>query len=299
VQEPHDLRAFFRAVGHFSGQRALTSTPPERPDPTEPAVLLEEDNVRVGGRPLEVSAFLDGIQASVVVTYRAHRPVFMSYAAAGAVTDKARLVSHSEKLSVVCSRLDKDWVDQLGQGIPVEALSSDLPHEVEVAAGLNLSNDRDALEAQVLSELVAQGSSMVCVDGSLRKRPSLDNLVGVVKTTRSKFLEDESCLYRLPEGWRSPMFELPKRYTNRGTDGPRLFSTYVRLQDASRRGWDFGLIRLEASTPDVLEPMAARVLLERQNASSGDPRFDRHIASMRACEDALRKRRPSIFSISH
>jgi hypothetical protein len=130
------------------------------------------------------------------------------------------------------------------------------------------------------------------VDGSLVARPIRDRVVGVVKTTNRRYLPDESVLWGLPAGWRSPRFKIPEGSQNVGA--PR-YSCYLRLHDASRQAWNFGLIRLETFDLDLLEPLCALALEERQPAGSLDRRYDRHLAGVRAVEDLLRARRPSIF----
>lgn len=288
----HDLREFFRAVGHFSGQRALTSTPPDREEPLNPAELLEDDNVEVDGAPLPIAAFVDGIQASLNVTYRSHRPVYLNYVAAGAVGEGARFLGMREKLTVLCSSMDTEWVQSLGQSIPIEELAAVSPLDVERGALATLAGDRESHERHLVEDLVAQKVGTLCLDGSLLGRPPLSSLVGVVKSTNKKYLSDESMLFRLPQGWRSPIFKIAE---NTAGISPDRYSCYLRLTSAENRAWNFGLIRLEAYTPDLLMPLAARALRERQGVASGDPRFDRHLASIKACEDALRARRPPVF----
>lgn len=294
--QTHDLRDFFRAVGHFSGQRALTSSPSERLEPNTPAVLLEEDNQFVTSPPLEIAAFVDGIQASVCVTYRAHRPVYLNYVAAGAVGAGAKIVGLREKMTVLCSSEDTPWVQSLGQNIPIEELASSDPMEIERGALATLAGDRESHERHLVEDLVAQGTGMLCLDGALVGRPALASLVGVVKSTGRKYLSDESCLYRLPAGWRSPIFRIPE---NTAGVAPDRYSCYLRLFSAENKAWNFGLIRLESFSPDNLDALAARALRERQSPAGGDPRFDRHLSSIRACEEAMRSRRPAVFAISH
>lgn len=288
----HDLREFFRAVGHFSGQRALLSTPAEREEPKTPAELLEDDVVEVSGAPLPIAAFVDGIQASLNVTYRSHRPVFLNYVAAGAVGAGARFLGMREKLTVLCSSLDTEWVQSLQQTIPIEELAATSPLDVERGALATLAGDRESHERHLVEDLISQNVGTLCLDGSLLGRPPLNSLVGVVKSTNKKYLADESMLFRLPQGWRSPIFKIAE---NTAGVAPDRYSCYLRLTSAEGRAWNFGLIRLEAYTPDLLMPLAARALRERQGVASGDPRFDRHLSSIKACEDALRARRPPVF----
>lgn len=293
---PHDLRQLFRAVGRFSGQRALNSDPIERTEQDVPVEMLEEARVPVTGAPLEVSAFVDGVQASLVVAFRAHRPVYLSYTAAGAVGLRAKPLGLRERLEIVCSGLDREWVEGLGSSVPIHELAAEQPQEIEREAIALLGATRDLLERDLVGEFCASRSGVVVLDGSLAARPHDSCLVGVVKTVRRRYLADEGAiLYGMPAGWRSPIFKIPA-----GSAGAALdrYSCYVRLHSAEHQGWSFGLIRLESHDPDLLEPLAARCLKERQSAGGGDARWDRHLQSVRAVEDFLRARRPEVFSLA-
>jgi hypothetical protein len=291
----YDLRAFFHAVGRFSGEKALTSTPPDRPEPEVPAELLDADNARVEADPLPVAAFVDGIQAALVVTHRAHRPVYLNFVASGAVGTSPRggplPLGVRERLTVVCSTLDREWVDEVRTGIPVEELPVETPPDIERAAVQILGGAREQLERRLVEDLVAQGHAPLALDGSLVGRPYQAELVGIVKSTGRKYLADESYLFRLPAGWRSPRFKIPAGSAGSGIDR---YSCYLRMVNASQHAWNFGLIRLETFDPDLL---AGRCLQERQNAASGDRRWDRHLAGVRAVEEFLRSRRPAAFAI--
>ena len=288
----YDLRTFFHNVGHFSAQHALLSTTAERLMPEVPAELLDEDVSVVDSERLEPKAFVDGIQASICVTHRSHRPVYLNYVAAGALGPGSKPVGLLEKLSIVCSSLDREWVDSLGSGIPVDELPHESPPSLENLGVHLLSSERERLERALVESLVASKLTPVVCDGSLLARPYHPELVGVVKTTSTRYLADESCLYRLPAGSRSPRFKLPG-----GRSGSPRYSAYLRLVDASTSAWDFGLIRLEAFDPELLDPLAALCLSERQNIASGDARWDRHLTSVHACEEFLRARRPAVYSL--
>lgn len=288
----HDLREFFRAVGRFRGQRALGAAPEERPTTDVPVELLDDRPAPVRTDPLEVAAFVDGIQASLIVTHRAHRPVYLFYVAAGALGPGARPVGLDERLSIVCAHADRDWVDALGSTIPVVELAAEEPPDIERAAYALLDSTRDGLERQLVSRLLHDDAGTLVVDGSLIGRPPDRRLVGVVKSTKRQYLADEGVLFGLPEGWRSPRFRIPAS----GAQNSDRFSCYLRLHDASHDRWNYALIRLEAFDAALLDALAARCLLERQGAGSGDPRWERHLASVHATEEFLRARRPPVFA---
>lgn len=289
----HDLRSFFRNVGHFVGERSLITAPSERPVPDETVELLDQENHRVSAQPLDVLGFADGVQSALTVTWRDHRPVYLTYAAAGCVGEKGKLLAVRERLDIVASPLDAEWIQALDTTIPALFVGAERPDEIERLALSRLGADRELLEMQLIEDL-ADRSGVLVLDGSIALRPARESIVGVVKTTRRRWLTDESFLWRLPVGWRSPRFKI--HAGNMGTPQPR-YSCYLRLSDASNRGWDYGLVRLEAWNPEQLDALAARCLLERQHAKSGDQRGDRHLAAMRVCETVLRARRPEVFTL--
>ena len=291
-QSGYDLRALFRSVGRFAGHRALTSTPEPRPEPEVPAELLDAGPSKVHGEALEVGAYLDGVQAALDVAYRAHRPVHLIYVGAGAVDDRYRPVGLRDELFLTCSVLDREWVDQLDGGLPVEEIGEESPAELERLGLALLAGRREMLERHLAKDLADQGHTPLVVDGSLAGRPVDLDVVGVVKTTRRRYLADESCLFGLPAGWRSPRFKIKAGTAGAGADR---YSAYVRMVAADDAPWNFGLIRVEAYDPQLLDPLAARCLDERQRAAGGDRRWDRHLSGVRHTEEFLRARRPWVF----
>jgi hypothetical protein len=120
-------------------------------------------------------------------------------------------------------------------------------------------------------------------------------MLGVVKDVSStRYLPDGRSLFGLPVGWRSPVFRIPAG--NVGGSVVDRFSCYVRLRDSTARGWNFGLIRLEAFNPDQLMALGALALSERHGRRSGDGRWDRDMASVAITEKVLRSQRPSVFN---
>lgn len=289
--EPYDLNDLFRAMGRFRLERALNDTPAERPMVEHPVELLDDNPAQVSGPPLVPAGFVDGVQASLCLTHRSHRPLYLNYVAAGCVGPGAEVVGLRERLSLVCSQADREWVDQLNSPFIVDELASVTPPDLERLAVQLLGGERETLERALVEDMVAAGKGVLVLDGSLVGRPPLRQLVGVVKTTRRRYLTDEGVLFNLPAGWRSPRFKIASPGL------PERFSCYLRLFDASERQWSFGLVRLEAFDPDLLDALAALALDERQHPAAGDPRFDRHLTSVRACEDVLRARRPAVFTL--
>jgi hypothetical protein len=162
---------------------------------------------------------------------------------------------------------------------------------METEVQRRIGSSRDDVERTVVNDLIRRdGAGVVVVDGSVMTRARSNRIVGVVKTLRSRYLTDESVVWGLPRGWRSPRFAI-------GDDDRIRYSCYVQLVDKHDGAWNLGLIRLEAFDVELLEPLAALCLGEAQTASGGDPRWDRHLGSMRAVEEFLRARRPAAFTL--
>lgn len=287
VNEPHDLRAFFKSVGRYRAVRALTTEPQERPETTTPIEVLDEKPQAVIAEPFAADCFADGIQASLCVAWREQRPVYLFYVAAGAIGAAGVPFGVRETLTTVCSTADTEWVENLDSSIPITSLDVTSPPDIEGAAHRLLGQLRADHESALIKDLVDAGRRVV-VDGSLMGRPRSNGIVGVVKTVRTKYMPDERSLFALPEGWRSARFKISHPTGDR-------WSAYVRMHDASREKWDFGLIRVEAWELDQIDEIAARALRERQSARSGDGRWDRHLSSVHTCEEYLRSLRPAPF----
>jgi hypothetical protein len=289
----HDLRGLFRAIGSFSGTKAATSIEP-RSNCDVPVELLEDVPARVGGSALTVSGFVDGIQSSLVVTHRQHRPVHLNYTAAAAVDRNIRPIGIREQLELVVGEDDLDWARSLQSTVPLSVLPAADPAETERLAVMGLGGTRERLERGLVDDLLLEDAGRLVLDGSLVARPADPRLLGVVKTTRRRYLDDESVLWGLRSGWRSPLFRIPAGSQAYPADR---YSCYLRLSDAAEAAWDHGLIRLEALDPELLEPLASLCMQERQHARSSDPRGDRHLRPVRMCEELLRARRPAVFSL--
>lgn len=288
--QPYDLRTLFKAVGRVGG-RGGENAAVERTDSAEAVELLEHHPLEVACPPAAVSGFVDGIQAQMHLTHIERRPVSLYYVAAGALGERAIPTALVERMRIQCTEADLDWVGGLGSGIPVEILRGATPPELENEAQQEVGRARDAAERSVIDKLiVGEHTGLIVVDGSLLTRPRNNRVVGVVKTTRSRYLTDESVVWELRKGWRSPRFTI-------GSGGTLRYSCYVQLVEKQDGAWNLGLIRLESFVLDHLEPLAARCLEETQTRSSGDPRWDRHLGSVRAVEEFLRARRPAAFTM--
>lgn len=290
AHEPYDLRRLFKAVGRVGGRGGEVAAS-ERADSEELVEMVDACSLEVVSDPAEVAGFVDGIQAHMHLTHIERRPVSLYYVAAGALAKGAKPVALVEHLRLQCSEEDREWVENLGSNIPVEILPGATPPELELAAAKSVGAARDRAERTVIDEMLKVGGvGLIAVDGSLMARPHSDRLVGIVKTTAVRYLGDERVLWDLPRGWRSPRFTI-------GAGERRRYSCYVQLVEKGDGAWNLGLIRLESFVLSHLEPMAATCLAEVQTRSSGDPRWDRHLGSVRAVEEFLRARRPATFTM--
>lgn len=269
----------------------------ERTQTSTEVELLEEEPHLVDAQALTVDAFVDGTQAVLTLTYHESRPLRLAHIAAGASvgfdTASPDLVGLVEKVTLVASEADREWLEGKDtlQKVPVHFVPATTPPEVESATTEWISSTRDNAERQLAKMLLSQGANLVALDGHLLNRPNDPRLFGVVKSIQTRYLPDESVLWTLKQGWRSPIFKIPAP----NPDLPSRFSCYVRLQSVASAPWSHGLIRVESFDLDRLPALAATVLTFRQDSSSSDPRWDRHLHPVRVTEQLLRSRRPAFF----
>jgi hypothetical protein len=267
-------------------------SPTERTKSEEDITVFDERPVAVAGPALSVEGFLDGIQATLCVTHRMQRPVYLYYCAAAVLGEDVKIVGLREALSLLCCDHDAEWLAGLEGGLPIDQLVDDTPPELERAAHRLVGLTRDNMERSLVRDLLEEGCDTLVIDGSLTGRPIDTRLVGVVKTTASQWLDDESSLWSLAEGFRSARFRV------RGKDHVDRYSCYLQMTDKADSAWNSGLIRLETFDADLLEPLAVLCLGERQGSLSGDRRWDRHLGSVAAVEKFLRSRRPAVFEMN-
>ncbi len=287
--ESVDLAELLKRVARAGGVPTAGAVvePPERTDASFDISVLDNPT-KVDAQALDVKGFVDGVQSSVTLHHCEHRPVVLQFTAAAAVGEGGSVAAISERLEIVHSVVDTEWALEVADGIHRVTVEPVAPHEVTVAQVQHLRAERVERERVVVQD--AAGDGWLVLDGSLIGRPVQDGVVGVVKTTKRRYLPDESQLWSLQEGWRSSRFSIPA-----GIEcGRERFSCYLRLFDSRSRAWDFGLIRLEAFDADVLDALAARCMSERQG-SAKDARWDRHLSGVRMVEDVLRARRPELL----
>lgn len=288
-----DLRNLLKSVGGVRKSDALRTQPEERKEVDYEVEELDDGPVDIRDvEPLNVAGFIDGIQNAAIIAYRDHRPVYLTYVAAAVVGARAVPVAVDEQMTVMCSALDYDWVCENAGDIEVKRFGATDPDAVALEAFGLLGSSRETIERSLVNDYLDSGDERsLLIDGSLIARPTDERIVGVVKTTLTRYIKDETELRTLKEGHRSRRFVIP---AGKGHKSPR-YSAYVRLGDARNQHWNFALLRVEAFSPEVIDALAARCFIERQGAGAHDRRWDRHIGGVRMVEDFLRSRRPSVF----
>lgn len=288
-----DLDRLVGAVGNFAGQ-AVPLTSDERPEPEDPAELLDTSPLKVVAEPIGVGAWVDGVQNSLSLTYRDHRPVRLQYYAAGGVDGGGDPLDLRTRLEIACSQVDVEWLESLQVPLPdIVAVDDDvdLPRLGKAMAD-ELGVRRNLLEREVITSLLGDTSGAIMIDGAVTDHVPNERLMGVIKTVGTRWLADERPLWSLPSGWRSPRFRLKARGPS-----PERFSCYLRLASADHGPWHQSLIRLESFDPDLLDPLAARCLANVQDRVSGDARWDRHLGPIADVERVLRAHRPALFQL--
>lgn len=289
-----DLYSLVATLGLGHGGETLVNPKP-RLLPENPAEILDKPTKIVGVSPAPIEGYIDGIQASRVLSWQNQRPIVLQYAAAGLLTPEMVLKHGVEQLGLFCAEEDKHLVDGVVPDDMVVTTNATEPDDVTRNAVANIHKWRETLELTIAQKAIGTNSSggLVVCDGSLIGHKPHRNLVGLIKTVNTRYLADETVLWSLPFSWRSSIFKMPP---NRGHLDVT-WSCYLRLTDAQNHRWDYGLVRLESFNPDLLEPLAAQVLNSRQNVGNTDPRGDRHIGPIAAVETHLKARRSPIFDL--
>jgi hypothetical protein len=250
----------------------------------------------VTGSPLPVACAVDGIERSRVLSYRTvggggGRPVVLGYEAAGALDTRTQPGQHLivEDLHIIVSYLDEQWARALPAGLPVTVLDAHQPDAIAAAAWDVIHRRRAELERHVVAHAPVRAGDYLLLDGSLVDAPPRDDLVAVVKTTAGRWTTDPAYT-TLPLGWRSPgllLRSLSRTQVDR-------FTCYVKLFDSGQcHEHRHGLVRVETTDPDLLDPLAAFVMTARLPAS---PRPGQ-LAPVQLVEDVLGARAPGVFSL--
>ena len=298
-----NLSSLTSLAAHASN-RLPTAT--DRTDTKACVTIVRTDTADVSQvTPLDPDGFCDGIQSSMVVTWLNRRPVTLNYVAAGCATDgsPAALTGLVERLWVDACPADAQAVRTeiaADSGVPVLVTDDNDPASALVSMRNRLASVRAESETELVDALtdVNPNASLV-VDGSLSRLTPSPLLMGVAKTHKARYLADESLVYTLAHGWRSPVFSFvhPSAHRAQGGTPAPVFSAYVRAHFIPDAPWDAGLVRVETFSEELIDTACATVLAYGQHATGGDNRWDRHLAPVAWCEKLLRARRPVAFTV--
>jgi hypothetical protein len=292
-----DLRALCRAVHPLVLAGGISTASSRRR--VEPLGFATRD--LVGFTPLPVHGYVDGIQATRLLTWRpAGRPVYLAAVAAGVMaTASNRISGFKHRLVLMCSYLDASWAGSLPGHCPVVLLAAHHGGGIDQDAARWVDTARRDCERAALISSLEQTLDWTVLDGSLRDLDPATvghapQVIGAVKTCNTQYLMDEHLhVHDLPEGAISPAFRLPAEHRSQLDR----VSCYLRQRDATGRAWTHGLVRVELPTAhaDLLPLAAAALLAGRQPAGTGDPRWDRQQLGVALLERGLRARLPHLL----
>ena len=289
-----------------------TRSQPAMPPHLERAELIEGTRLEardVAGAPVPgCSAFLDGIQRSVIASYVGTVVPVVHGTVAAAIrrrTDRALgtwgggpLVQRSLHLPVaLAGRALIDALEAAGISV-VDTLVSDAtadapaarhPQELLALARQSVQHHREQLEERLAGAWCAGERSVLYVDGGLSGFTDASrspHVIGVVKSHRTLYVAADSVttLASLRAGQRSSAFLVATRRR------ARVASWYLRL----RANGDplAGLVRVEvaeAGFDSARADLVSRwVLAEREPVSLPDARWQVMAYGIRDCEEYLR-----------
>lgn len=143
-----------------------------------------------------------------------------------------------------------------------------------------------AMEAEV-SRQVNREQDMLVVDGPLRSRADLPNIIGYIKTHRSQYLPEAlaKVVGMLGPGQRSPIFRLGTVWD--------VYTWYLRLPGPAGHGWS-GIVRVECAkdltTAEAvnLANVSAVALPRFASCAYKDPRAPQNLIPIAGLERRLR-----------
>lgn len=237
--------------------------------------------------------FVDGIQSCILIKYENYHPIYLIKIVAGAIDKDNQVVYKDEVTKVVTSEINNETLKANFKKDELHFIESLDPHDTTIYAEKFIASVRNELEMRVV-EYVGKTypQSFTVIDGSIFNATINNNVVGVVKSTNSKYFNNEAELFNLPEGEISKIFSI-----KRTTDGETkvVYSCYLRLFTNIDMAWNYGLVRLESFSPDSLEEIAKTIFTYRQENPFKDIRGDRHLAPIKNLEDILKYELPYIL----
>jgi hypothetical protein len=269
----------------------------------------------------EVSAFLDGIQRTSIITHVDSVPIIQGFVAAVIRIRRERRMStwnapRSMRALYLPRAVTGDvlWRALQEQGLTLFDTSGDdasaHPLQMRRRAVDRVAIERERLEQTLASDWHASEEGWLWVDGGVSGIPSLvvgslaeTSVFGVVKSHATLY-GDQSMLaatLRLGEAERSPAFVI--RHRVRST----VISWYLRLRCSADLDPMHGLVRVELLAPEMsvsdedsmattslseeittlADNISAWILAERMPLSLPDSRWDRLTYGVRDCERYL------------
>ncbi|MCU0649244.1 MAG: hypothetical protein MUF00_14695 [Gemmatimonadaceae bacterium] len=255
------------------------------------------------------TAFLDGIQRSRVCAWVRGVPIIESVVGATVRMRRDRRFvdggTHARRLVLAPSACVPEAVHahmaRAGvEFVPVEVSAEDSHPDVARAAAMALvSAARATLERQLAEEWLrtAGADHRLVLDGGLGISETVATsrqVIGVVKSHGTLYASGTAreVVFGLRPGERTTV--APHR---RGVRGPEVATWYLRLRAPLGGDPLFGLVRVEQAiaggageTEARADEWAAWLLLERQPVALPDPRWDRLLYGVAACERYLTAR---------
>ena len=294
LDQSFDLKALYKATSVPGPGMRLTTDPPPRHMWAGPVAAGSHPGGPVGVMAGALPVFTDGCQSAAVIDCvgSARRPVLLLWAGATSLEPVHRVVGALiERLWLVCSVEDEEEVRSLPGGAPVMTVPALIPSGIRSDALKQLREVRAHFERVVIRTTATDG--LLMVDGSLLTLGSepVSRTIGVSKSCRTRYLEDERPLVQLPEGHTSRSFVLSRRSV---LEADRV-SAYLRLHPPAGDDWTHGLIRVEAYSEDDLAAGVAAAFATRQHPGSQDPRRDCQLIGTYIVEEMLKSRRPTFL----
>jgi hypothetical protein len=276
------------------------ATPIERPHGS--AEMVEHDHIRqvsVRERPApDGVAFLDGIQRysheanlGLVPVLRAYVAAMVQLRAAGQLGVWGKIEKHFLVAPLArLKRAQREALARLGLAVH-ESRAQELVHPLvdRQRAIEEIERQREATE-QLASErfLAAHPEQMLIVDGAIGDSRAGRNIVGVVKSHETQYLEGSNleAALTLPSGTRSSVF------ARRAANGKSLHTWYLRLWPWEGEDLFYGLVRVERNADHdsaaVADELSGWLMSERTPLSCPDERWDRLLYPIHAVEERLR-----------
>jgi hypothetical protein len=314
VQEVLRLLRSLQGVGDVT--QVTPGTPLERtvrdadPPRIESAIAIEGDAIVARALPaapdVGFSAFLDGIQASRVISQHGLIPIVHGTAAAVVRERRDRVLRTApgalritRAVFVPVARCDPAFVAALRQsGVRVEDTLDGDPGEdaqhpltLHALARTAVQRAREAAEVALAEAWCAAPRGALYVDGGISGAGSAAksaDAIGVVKSHRTLYAgrAEVATVLGLAVGERTTAFEIrsPRRAA--------VASWYLRLHDPRGRDPFFGLVRVESASqafsPARADLISRWVLAERAPVALPDARWSTMAYGIRDCEEYLR-----------